>query len=157
SEQLGNLQSKLSETGESATESYSKLQANVGDLNKTVKEHGSEIRKLWDLSNKGNKDAIAANDAAIKKQAQSVQSTQASLAELKKTVAGYDEAIRKAGGQAEAVRKQLDSAVKSVNDSNAQLRTQVGQLQTQVDVLVDSLKQLEQQSKNQQTAISRLQ
>lgn len=55
------------------------------------------------------------------------------------------------------MRKQLDSAVKSVNDSNAQLRTQVGQLQTQVDVLVDSLKQLEQQSKNQQTAISRLQ
>ncbi|HBP76976.1 MAG TPA: hypothetical protein DD757_14145, partial [Alcanivorax sp.] len=43
-----------------------------------------------------------------------------------------------------------------VNESSSQWRTQINQLETQVDVVVDTVKQLEQQNQSQKDAIAEL-
>ena len=53
-------------------------------------------------------------------------------------------------------KTQIDSAVKAVNESSSQWRTQINQLETQVDVVVDTVKQLEQQNQSQKDAIAEL-
>ncbi|MDO6806614.1 hypothetical protein Q4595_29415, partial [Wenyingzhuangia sp. 1_MG-2023] len=52
------LNERLSATGENASLSLDALKV-------LLKEHDSEIRKLWDVANKRNKGLIASNEKAI--------------------------------------------------------------------------------------------
>ncbi|MAD45051.1 MAG: hypothetical protein CMI02_00580 [Oceanospirillaceae bacterium] len=96
-ENLAVLNEKLSVTGENANLSVDALKA-------LVKENASEIRKLWDVSNKRNKANIASNSknitalkggiAALKKDLAGLESKQASaLSGLEKKLTSKDAAL----------------------------------------------------------------
>lgn len=152
-EQLGDLRSRLSATGESSEA----LQATLTQHEKTLNEQDEQIRKLWDVSNKRNKGWIQDNQAAVKALRGDVKSNRQTLAELKKSIADSGEAARAARNQVAELGRRLDSAVKTLSADNDQWRTQISQLQTQLDVTVDTLKQLNEQNRSQQAALGKLQ
>jgi septal ring factor EnvC (AmiA/AmiB activator) len=117
-EQLGSLASQLSATDETVTQS-------TDQVKETLITHDSEIRKLWDVSNKRNRDWI--------------KKSQADIAELTKQRTELSKAV-------ESFKKEL-AAIKA---SNEQLQRVKNQLQTQVGVQAESLKQLESKAAAQQ-------
>lgn len=157
SEQLENLQARLSATDESLDQSSGKLRGTLSEHSKAIDTNGAEIRKLWDVSNKRNKDWIEENQKNLASVQKSLKDNESATAALKKTVDGYDQNIKQTRDQIADLQKKVDSAVKAVNDASGQWRTQVSQLETQVDVVVDTVKQLEQQNQTQKQALAKLQ
>lgn len=117
-EQLGSLASQLSATDETVTQSADKIKD-------TLITHDSEIRKLWDVSNKRNRDWIEKNQAAI--------------AELTKQRTELSKAV--------GLFKTELATVKKSNDLLQQVKNQ---LQTKVGVQDEALKQLENKAVAQQ-------
>lgn len=111
SQQLGNLASQLSATDESLSQSS-------GKVRETLAFHDSEIRKLWDVSNKRNKDWIQANQAAI--------------ADMKKQYAAQAKTVAALQSEIDALKKQ-----------NQQYVLQRNQMQTQLDLASESVRQAE--------------
>lgn len=111
SQQLGNLASQLSATDESLNQSS-------GKVRETLAFHDSEIRKLWDVSNKRNKDWIQANQAAI--------------ADMKKQYAAQAKTVAALQSEIDALKKQ-----------NQQYVLQRNQMQTQLDLASESVRQAE--------------
>ena len=136
SQQLGNLQSRLSATDESLNQSSGKLQDLVRAHSKALEDNRTEIRKLWDLSNKRNKADIAEQGKKLSALGSSVES-------VKKAQAGVDGKIKGLNQEAATLKKQVESAVSAVNKSSQQWQTQISQMQTQLDVLVENIGQLE--------------
>ena len=91
-ENLNVLNEKLSVTGENANMSLDALKV-------LLKDHDSEIRKLWDVANKRNKADIASNAKAV--------------SGLKSSVAGLNKDIKATADQAQkaesALAKKIDS------------------------------------------------
>ena len=156
SEQLENLQARLSATDESLDQSAGKLRDTLSQHGKAIDTNGDEIRKLWDVSNKRNKEWIQENQKTLDSVEKALKSNQNALAELKKTVGGYDQSIKQVRGQIDELQSKVASAIEAVNDSSDQWRTQINQVETQVDVVVDTVKQLEQQNQTQKQAIASL-
>ena len=129
SEKMGNLQSRLSATDESLNQSSGKLLDTVQSHGKKLEANEDEIRKLWDLSNKRNKAAIAEQKKALNTLSSSVK-------EVKKGQAGVDGKLKSISTDAAALKKQVESAVAAVNKSSDQWQSQIGQMQTRVEVLV---------------------
>ena len=65
SEQLENLQARLSATDESLDQSAGKLRETLDNQNKAIDKNEDEIRKLWDVSNKRNKEWIQENQKTV--------------------------------------------------------------------------------------------
>ena len=128
SEKMGNLQSRLSATDESLNQSSGKLLDTVQSHGKKLEANEDEIRKLWDLSNKRNKAAIAEQKKALNTLSTSVK-------EVKKGQAGVDGKLKSISTDAAALKKQVESAVAAVNKSSDQWQSQIGQMQTRVEVL----------------------
>ncbi|MEE4250705.1 MAG: hypothetical protein V2I38_08965 [Alcanivoracaceae bacterium] len=123
-EQLGSLASQLSATDESVTQSS-------GQVKETLATHDSEIRKLWDVSNKRNKDWI--------------QKNQADIAQLGKQRAELNKAV-------ESLKAELASLKKSAD----QMTVLKNQLQTQIGVQAETVKQLETRVIAQQKQVEAL-
>ena len=120
-EQLGSLASQLSATDEEVTHTSDRIR-------QTLDTHDSEIRKLWDVSNKRNRNWIEKN--------------QADIAQLNKQRAELAKAV-------ETLRTEL-TALRSQND---QLVLARNQLQTRVDVQAETVKQLETRLAAQQKQV----
>ncbi|HCI09716.1 MAG TPA: hypothetical protein DFK55_03010, partial [Alcanivorax sp.] len=86
SEQLENLQARLSATDESLDQSAGKLRETLDNQNKAIDKNEDEIRKLWDVSNKRNKEWIQENQKTVQSLRDSLKSNDSALAGLKKTV-----------------------------------------------------------------------
>ena len=156
-DRLGVLESRLSITDETVTESGTQL-------NVKMKEHDSEIRKLWTISNEKNKKAINENAASIvqaesnlKKQAQSIDAVNASvkegqtnLAATKKTVDQVNESVAQLKKIVAENNEAMSSLRESVTDidksdqANAQavakLDAALGDLDDQISGLESSLR-----------------
>jgi len=156
-DRLGVLESRLSITDETMTESGTQL-------NVKMKEHDSEIRKLWTISNEKNKKAINDNAASIvqaesnlKKQAQSIDAVnasvkegQTSLAATKKTVDQVNESVAQLKKIVAENNEAMSSLRESVTDidksdqANAQavakLDAALGDLDDQISGLESSLR-----------------
>lgn len=117
-EQLGSLASQLSATDETVTQS-------ADQVKETLITHDSEIRKLWDVSNKRNREWI--------------EKSQADIVQLSKQRAELSKEV-------ELFKKELTT----IKTSNEQLQRVKNQLQTQVGVQAESLKQLESKAVAQQ-------
>ena len=111
SEQMDKIASQLSATDESLNQSS-------GKLNQTVANHDSEIRKLWDVSNKRNKEWIKKNEADIDK--------------VEKQRAAMNKSIAALQGDIDALKKQ-----------SQQYQMQRNQMQTQLDLASESVRQAE--------------
>lgn len=123
-EQLGSLASQLSATDESVTQSS-------GQVKETLATHDSEIRKLWDVSNKRNKDWI--------------QKNQADIAQLGKQRAELSKAV-----------ESLKTELAALKKSTEQMTLAKNQLQTQIGVQAEAVKQLETRVASQQKQVEAL-
>lgn len=124
SQMLGNLESQLSATDESLSQSSGQ----IGDM---LKLHDSEIRKLWDVANKRNKESIQKNQAGISK-------LERQRAELTKSVAA------------------LESVIAELKKQGQQYALQRNQMQTQIDLASESVRQAEQQVAGQKKVIDQV-
>ncbi|WP_290537718.1 MULTISPECIES: hypothetical protein [Alcanivorax] len=149
SQELGNLQSRLSATDESLNQSSDKLLDTVRTQGKKLEENNTEIRKLWDLSNKRNR-------ADIDEQSKKLTALSATLNEVKKAQAGVDGKLQGISKDTAALKKQVDSAVTAVNKSSEQWQTRISQMQTQVDVLAENINQLESQQQSLKNGLAKL-
>lgn len=116
---IGVLNEKLSVTGENANMS-------VDALKSIVKEHDSEIRKLWDLSNKRNRSDIAANAKDIKAIKSSVHKAITSVDAQAKKVTAFDGRVKKAEQSLEGIGERLSKAEVSVR-SLAEVELRIAQ------------------------------
>lgn len=113
SQMLGNLESQLSATDESLSQSS-------GQIGDTLKLHDSEIRKLWDVANKRNKESIQNNKDNISK-------LEKQRVELAKSVTA------------------LASLTAELKKQGQQYALQRNQMQTQIDLASESVRHAEQQ------------
>jgi chromosome segregation ATPase len=149
SQKLGNLQSRLSATDESLNQSSGQLQDTVRTQGEKLEENNTEIRKLWDLSNKRNR-------TDIDEQSKKLTALSATLNEVKKAQAGVDGKLQGISKDTAALKKQVDSAVTAVNKSSEQWQTRISQMQTQVDVLAENINQLESQQQSLKNGLAKL-
>lgn len=149
SQKLGNLQSRLSATDETLNQSSDRLQDTVRAHGKKLEENNTEIRKLWDLSNKRNRADIA-------EQSKKLTALSGTLNEVKKAQAGVDGKLQGISKETAALKKQVDSAVTAVNKSSEQWQTRISQMQTQVDVLAENINQLESQQQNLKNGLAKV-
>ena len=105
--QQSNLQAlndKLSATDESANLS-------VDALKIILKEHDSEIRKLWDVSNKRNKANIKANTNSVTQLKKSLSGLESKQAEHQQTVSAEQAALSTVSKELSASIEQLEKQV----------------------------------------------
>lgn len=123
-QRLDNLESLVSATDETLSQSADSIQGQL-------KTQMHEIRKLWDVSNKRNRDWIEDNQQQIK-------SLKASNTELNKAV--------------EAVRKELAGVKSSIE----QARREQEKTRTQVDLLAETVQQLEKSAASREQRLKEL-
>ena len=120
-EQLGSLASQLSATDEEVTQTSDQVK-------QTLATHDSEIRKLWDVSNKRNREWIEKN--------------QADIASLNKQRAELNKAMQVLKAEVAAISKQNEQLVLARN-----------QLQTRIEVQAETVKQLDTRLAAQQKQV----
>lgn len=126
---MGDLKQNLASQSESLSKTGSEVESDL-------KLHISEIRKLWDLSNKRNKPAIEINKTAI-------SSLKSSLAQQKKLAAKATETAAAAQASVNGLQSQL---------KEGQLQTAV--INTQVSEMESQLSELNAQNKALKTLIT---
>jgi predicted nucleic acid-binding Zn-ribbon protein len=112
SQRLDNLESLLSATDENLSQSADSIQGRL-------EEQMSEIRKLWDVSNKRNRGWIKENEQALASVEQKTTDLQKSMESLR--------------GEVSALREDVEKAV-----------SERGKTRTQVEMLAETLQQLEE-------------
>lgn len=123
-EQLGSLASQLSATDEEVTQTSDQVK-------QTLNTHDSEIRKLWDVSNKRNRDWIEKNQAEIAKLVKQ-------RAELSKAV------------------EALKTEMAAISKQNEQLVLARNQMQTRIEVQAEAVKQTDTRLAAQQKQVEAL-
>src|SRR5690606_5678030 len=134
SQQLGSLASQLSATDETLNQSSDK----VRDM---LAFHESEIRKLWDVSNKRNKDWIQTNQAAIRKLEKQRAETVKSDAALQTEIDALKKQNQQIAMQRNQMQVQLDLASESVRQAEASVAGQK-KIVDQVSQMLPALKTL---------------
>lgn len=132
SEQLGSLASQLSATDESLNQSSDQVR-------ETLSLHDSEIRKLWDVSNKRNKDWILANQAAISKLEKQRAETAKNITALQTEIAALKKQNQQIALQRNQMQVQLDLASESVRQAEASVASQK-KIVDQVSQILPALK-----------------
>lgn len=132
SQQLGSLASQLSATDESLNQSSDQVR-------ETLSLHDSEIRKLWDVSNKRNKDWIQANQAAISKLEKQGAETAKSITALQSEIAALKKQNQQIALQRNQMQVQLDLASESVRQAEASVASQK-KIVDQVSQILPALK-----------------
>lgn len=132
SQQLGSLASQLSATDETLNQSSDQ----VRDM---LAFHESEIRKLWDVSNKRNKDWIQTNQAAISKLEKQRTETAKSITALQTDIAALKKQNQQIALQRNQMQVQLDLASESVRQAEASVASQK-KIVDQVSQILPALK-----------------
>ncbi len=123
-ERIVGLERALTETDESVSLNGTAINAQFKAIKNETDLHMSEIRKLWDVTNKRNRNWIEENKAALETQTQKLNSALASLAKVI---------------DAQAVDA---SAISSINEVMSQSETQldeINQAVTELDVETQSI------------------
>ena len=136
---MGDLKQNLASQSESLSKTDSQVESDL-------KLHFSEIRKLWDLSNKRNKPAIEINKTAI-------GSLKSSLAQQKKLAA---EAAATASA-AQASVKGLQSQLQEGQLQTSVINTQVSEMESQLSALSAQNKALQATIAQQEKSLKALQ
>lgn len=136
---LGDLQQNIASQSSTLDQTGSKIREEL-DF------HMSEIRKLWDLSNKTNKPDIQANEKAIA----GAKSTLASQKKQLTVVQSDLKAAQKAAQTAQAQAKQAQLQSSAIN-------SQVSELETQLSELTAQNKALKNMINSQEAVIKELQ
>ncbi|MGI0117456.1 hypothetical protein [Zooshikella sp. RANM57] len=162
-QQLQDVTGKVSETDASITESGSKIQQAIDQIQIDLKLAHSEIRKLWDLSNKRNKPAIAKVTEQLAQQEKSLaelkpvsnqlKQTNQSLQALEKSykqISADAQQAKKSVQQVQALQKALSSLESKLQSLSSQVSVaSTEQLATQA-ALQEQLAQLDKQVSGKQ-------
>lgn len=116
-QKLGNLESQLSATDESLSQS-------ANTIEDRLQFHMDEIRKLWDVSNKRNKDWIQENQKDIRSLKGSVGKTEKTLSQLDSQLAGLRQQLKTAGDARSRMQTRLDLVVETVQQLEDDLAAQ---------------------------------
>ena len=116
-ERVQHLEARLRATDETMSEAGE-------DTNEQLTFWESEIRKVWDVANKRNKKWIQDNQAAITRHQSSLNSVEASLADLRSAVSRNDAKLQQQG-----------EIVERLADVQEQVRTLVRQHRDLVDAV----------------------
>lgn len=100
-ERIVNLEKALTQTDESVAFNETAINAQFKAIKTDTDLHMSEIRKLWDVSNKRNRGWIEENQNAVAAQLEQIKKAQADLSELAESQAGSDSSIAELGDQFE--------------------------------------------------------
>jgi len=140
------LNQQLSVTDESATVS---LQA----LKVMLKEHDSEIRKLWAIANKRNKQNIAANGKVltqqkklIASQATTLKALESQLSQQQLNTSTLSERLGKAEADAQSLPPEAELRLAQLNESIQTAQQQIAALKKadkQFSSLKTSIQQLD--------------
>ena len=145
-EMIHKLNQQLSVTDESATVS---LQA----LKVMLKEHDSEIRKLWAIANKRNKQNIAANGKVltqqkklIASQATTLKALESQLSQQQLNTSTLSERLGKAEADAQSLPPEAELRLAQLNESIQTAQQQIAALKKadkQFSSLKTSIQQLD--------------
>lgn len=145
-EMIHKLNQQLSVTDESATVS---LQA----LKVMLKEHDSEIRKLWAIANKRNKQNIAANGKVltqqkklIASQATALKTLESQLSQQQLNTSTLSERLGKAEADAQSLPPEAELRLAQLNESIQAAQQQIAALKKadkQFSSLKTSIQQLD--------------
>lgn len=145
-EMIHKLNQQLSVTDESATVS---LQA----LKVMLKEHDSEIRKLWAIANKRNKQNIAANGKVltqqkklIASQATALKTLESQLSQQQLNTSTLSERLGKAEADAQSLPPEAELRLAQLNESIQTAQQQIAALKKadkQFSSLKTSIQQLD--------------
>jgi len=114
---LARIEDQLSLTGQALSETENETQSQINFWE-------SEIRKLWDVSNKRNREWIEANQAALKS--------------LKNSVEAQGATVKSVAAQASDLRKALEAQAQLIDDVKA-LKTRSNELLALQRSLTDQL------------------
>ncbi len=140
------LNDKLSVTDESATVSLEALKV-------MLKEHDSEIRKLWSIANKRNKKLIADNGKAIdqleassKTNAQAAKALESQLAEQALADSAMTERLGQVELDAQSLPPEAELRIAQINEALQMTEQQIRALKkadAQLSVLKQNIQQLD--------------
>jgi chromosome segregation ATPase len=141
-ERLRHLEARLRATDETMTESGE-------DTDEQLSFWETEIRKVWDVANKRNKKWIQDNQAAITRHQSSLNSVEASLADLRSAVSRNDAKLQQQGEiverladvqeQVRTLIRQHRDLVDSVNTSRQVVATLKASLEPRVEKLEEAI------------------
>ena len=118
-ERLQHLEARLRATDESMTETGE-------DINEQLSFWELEIRKVWDVANKRNKKWIQDNQAAITRHRSTLNSVEASLADIRSAVSRNDAKLQQQGEIIERladVQEQVRTLVRQHRDLGDAVKT----------------------------------
>jgi cell division protein FtsB len=141
-ERIVNLEKSLTQTDESVAFNETAINAQFKAIKSDTDMHMDEIRKLWDVSNKRNKDWIEENQAAIADQLQQINTAKASLSELATKQAADASAIESINNRIAgfANKDDLDSLAESLEQTQQELASLTAQI-TEMNAQLDALSQ----------------
>ncbi|MCX4028445.1 hypothetical protein H0A36_15600 [Endozoicomonas sp. SM1973] len=144
---LSEVTGKLSATGADLAKTTSKREAQRVKMKEQLELAHTEIRKLWDLSNKRNKPDIVANQQAAEKNAKAIAKLTNELGDKASTV----EQLAKDYKTSQAKIATLTTELAQLKKANAKLSKQLNKQprsnpadETAISVLTEQLNQLEQ-------------
>ena len=141
-ERLRHLEARLRATDETMTEAGE-------DTDEQLTFWETEIRKVWDVANKRNKKWIQDNQAAITRHQSSLNSVEASLADLRSAVSRNDTKLQQQGEiverladvqeQVRTLIRQHRDLVDAVNTSRQVVATLKASLEPRVEKLEEAI------------------
>ena len=110
------LESRLSSTDESVTQSGAAMQLNISKNKDELKKHWSEIRKLWGVTNDINKTKIESNKKDIAFLASKRTAIEKSIAELSARVDKENRSLTNLSGNYLAISADIDAVNSSLRN-----------------------------------------
>ena len=114
SQQLTEAHDQVTNLSNQLTDTESNMTANVADADQQISINESEIRKLWDLSNKRNKGWIQTNQANI-------ATNQDQLAAVRQTLTQIETDLNASLGSVIAQQRDLTDTINVLNRQTSQI------------------------------------
>ena len=156
---LEHLEARLRATDETMTEAGE-------DTDEQLNFWESEIRKVWDIANKRNKNWIQDNQAAVTKHQSALNSVESSLADLRSAVSRNDTKLKQQGEiidrladvqqQVRTLVRQQRDLVDKVNTSSQMVATLRASLEPRIESLEDAINAIDGSRQQSGVQYSRL-
>ena len=140
------LESRLSSTDESVTQSGAAMQLNISKQADELKKHWSEIRKLWGITNDINKAKIEGNKKDIAFLASKRTAIEKPVADLSARVDKENRSLTNLSGNYLAISADIDGVnarVRALSDKLAALRSTLTSLDRQLKANAEGIESMD--------------
>jgi uncharacterized coiled-coil protein SlyX len=140
------LESRLSSTDESVTQSGAAMQLNISKQSDELKKHWSEIRKLWGVTNDINKTKIESNKKDIAFLASKRTAIEKSIAELSARVDKENRSLTNLSGNYLAISADIDavnSSLRNLSDKVASVPLSLTNIDRQLKANFEAIESMD--------------